>query len=177
MDQFAVARLSAQFTTRSRSRLWSFFFSPLDKDKEKQFDQCTIHFYLTLGGRLFLMRVDNMVSGFQRCWSAHHTEWLDSKLPPRRTAGGLAPAVRHPRFCSEKEISWWRGPLPCQQRGQQMTFVSLDVSSHHAVRVWSEFKFLADVPLNFSLTNRNDSTVRDAFQNRKCCTFCLLLKG
>lgn len=132
-------------------------FFPPDKDKEKQFDQCAIHFYLTLGGRLSLMRVDNMVSGFQRCWSAHHTEWLDSKLPPWCTAGGLAPAVRHPRLCSEEEISRWRGPLPCQQRGEQMTFVSLDVSSQHAVRVWSEFKCLACVPLNFSLTNRNDS--------------------
>ncbi len=120
----AVARCSSR-----PEAVHFFFFLPPDKDNATNALLVAFHFYLTLGGRLSLMRVDNMASGFQRCWSARHTKRFGSKLPPRRTAGGFAPAVRHRRIRSEEEISRCRGPLPCRQRGEQMTFVSLEVSS------------------------------------------------
>lgn len=57
----AVARRS------SRPEAVNIFFLPPDKDNATNALLAVFHFYLTLGGRLSLMRVDNMASGFQRC--------------------------------------------------------------------------------------------------------------
>ncbi len=119
--------VAPQFKTRSLS-FFILYFIPPDKDNAINALLAAFHFYLTLGGRLSLMRVDNMRAAFKdadrlvaRCASALNC------LPdaPGRNCPSCE-ASAHIR--SEEQISRWRGPLPCRQRGEQMTFVSLEVS-------------------------------------------------